>query len=128
VKFIRDQAKTTVGIYAEHHERRRYSTNPALAAATALRKIFTGDTGQKSSHTTDGAPTDLSDPLCGWSEGVSLRRSHFCLLLKPQIVLRSESGANSTCILAAVQAKLQSFKIVENLNAEDPVCGKIMTR
>jgi hypothetical protein len=72
--------------------------------------------------------TGVIDPLSGWAEGVSLRKSHFCLLLKPQIVLQSEDGMGSVCILAAVQAKLQSFTILDSSNAEDPVCGKVMTR
>jgi hypothetical protein len=105
--------------------------SPAQIAATAFRKIF-ADTRQKpSSELAEAIPLQDPapiDPLCGWSEGVSLRKSHFCLLLKPQIVLRSEVGADSTCILAAIQAKGQCFRIMDNLNAEDPVCGKIMSR
>lgn len=68
------------------------------------------------------------DPLSGWSDGVSLRKSHFCLLLKPQVVLRSETNVESVCILAAVQAKLQSFAIMDDSNVEDPISGKIMSR
>lgn len=71
---------------------------------------------------------DSMDPLSGWSDGVSLRKSHFCLLLKPQVVLRSETNVESVCILAAVQAKLQSFAIMDDSNVEDPISGKIMSR
>lgn len=70
------------------------------------------------------------DPLSGWSNGVSLRKSHFGLLLKPQIVLRSEGSGStdSVLVLAAVQAKLQSFAIMDDANAEDPISGKVMSR
>lgn len=107
-------------------------TNSAQAAALALRKILTGD-GRPSTSvqvTEDHMPhnTDTVDPLNGWSDGVSLRKSHFCLLLKPQIVLRSEANVDSVCVLAAVQAKLQSFAIMDDSNVEDPISGKIMTR
>jgi hypothetical protein len=128
---VRDQAEaaiTTADIQEEH----RAVANPAQAAATALRKIFTGDGRSKASIEVSESmpayrPGDI-DPLRGWFEGVSLRKSHFCLLLKPQIVLRGEAGIGSACVLAAVQAKLQSFNIMDDLNAEDPVCGTVMTR
>lgn len=104
----------------------------AQAAANLLRKILTGESGPETAvHTSEDpllkAP-DVVYPLSGWSDGVSLRKSHFCLLLKPQIVLRSETHLDSVCVLAAVQAKLQSFAIMDNINVEDPISGKIMTR
>lgn len=68
-----------------------------------------------------------TDPLDGWSDGVTPRKSHCCILLKPQVVLtEEESGA--VCVVAAVQAKLQSFAIMDNANIDDPISGKIMTR
>ncbi len=68
-----------------------------------------------------------SDPLDGWSDGVALRKAHCCFLLKPQVVLKEEeSGA--VCVVAAVQAKLQSFAILDNANIDDPISGKIMSR
>ena len=69
----------------------------------------------------------MSDPLEGWGEGVELRKSHCCLLLKPQIILRG-TGANNTCIVAASQAKLQSYAIMDIHNSDDPISGKIMSR
>jgi hypothetical protein len=68
------------------------------------------------------------DPLDGWSDGVSLRKSHCCLLLKPQVVLRNRSELEETCVISALQAKLQSFAIMDELNAEDPISGKVMSR
>ena len=68
------------------------------------------------------------DPLEGWAEGVSARRGHFCLLLKPQIVLRSNEDNESVCILAAVQGKLKTFSVMDDANIADPISGKVMNR
>lgn len=106
----------------------------AQAAANALRKILIGDGGpNRSNPAVEVMNAKILDrnavnPMSGWSDGVSLRKSHFCLLLKPQIVLRSESNVDSVCVLAAVQAKLQSFAVMDDSNVEDPICGNIMTR
>ena len=72
-------------------------------------------------------PPEEFDPLDGWSEGVSLRKRHCCLLLKPQVVLKGE-GTGDALIVAALQAKLQAFGITDEHNADDPVCGNIMSR
>lgn len=106
----------------------------AQAAANALRKILIGEGGPNRSNpaveVTDAKIFDPNavNPMGGWSDGVSLRKSHFCLLLKPQIVLRSESNVDAVCVLEAVQAKLQSFAVMDDSNVEDPISGKIMTR
>ena len=135
MKFIRDQANAALAVQKE--EERVNDRGPgytAQMAATALRKtyaILKGDNTTKIS--VDLAPerdTQVPgkiDPLDGWAEGVSLRRGDYCLLLKPQIVLRGETSADS-CIVAAAQAKLQSFAIMDNFNLDDPVSGKVMSR
>lgn len=105
------------------------SLGAAQAAAHALRKILSGHDERKSSD--EGShrepPIDL-DPLDGWFEGISLQKGHCCLLLKPQIVLRDESDSVRTCVVAAVQAKLQSYAIMDDSNVEDPITSKIMSR
>ncbi|KAJ6515787.1 golgi-body localization protein domain-containing protein [Mycena sanguinolenta] len=127
VKFIRDQAED-VSVLSGRDKHRSMGT--AQAAAHALRKILTGHDERKS---LDDAPLhreppiDL-DPLDGWSEGVSLRKGHCCLLLKPQIVLRDDTASVPTCVVAAVQAKLQSYAIMDDANMDDPISGKVMSR
>ena len=74
------------------------------------------------------APRPGLNPLEGWKEGVSLRQSHFCILLKPQIVLHSESSEKSTCVVAAGVAKLKINNIMDDENADDPINGTIMSR
>ncbi|KAJ7276501.1 golgi-body localization protein domain-containing protein [Mycena haematopus] len=126
VKFIRDQAED-VSVMAGPDKHRSMGT--AQAAAHALRKILTG---HERKSLDEGPvhrepPIDL-DPLDGWSNGVSLRKGHCCLLLKPQIVLRDDTTSVRTCVVAAVQAKLQSYAIMDDSNVDDPVSGKVMSR
>ena len=107
----------------------------AQTAASALRRMLAGGRGSTSLDIQTDVASDPSDvkPLDGWDEGVVLRKRHFCLLLKPQIILRSTDPSfsvdtESVVILAAVQAKLQVFKIMDASNLEDPVSGHIMHR
>lgn len=74
------------------------------------------------------APRPGLNPLEGWTEGVSLKQSHFCVLLKPQIVLHSELSEDSTCVVAAGVTKFKINNIMDNENADDPINGTIMTR
>lgn len=74
------------------------------------------------------APLPGLDPLEGWKEGASLKQSHFCVLLKPQIVLHSESSEDSTCVVAAAVTKFKINNIMDNENADDPINGTIMSR
>ncbi|KAJ3537089.1 hypothetical protein NM688_g6737 [Phlebia brevispora] len=135
VKFIRDQALAAAEKLqhepVEHKERRGTAASATVAAAHAVRKMLAdglGSTSVESSPEPLFHTLDNKDPLKGWSKGVSLRKGHFCLLLKPQVVLRCEKTMESVCVLAAVQGKLQTFNIVDDANADDPVSGKVMSR
>lgn len=134
VKFIRDQANAYAKASADNSGKdRRYRNAPSTAAQAtvlALRKILTGNEGENVTiRNEENADVDSEtfDPLEGWSEGVSLRKSHFCLLLRPQILL-GETSRDSVVILTAVQAVLQSCVILDTVNAEDPISGRVMTR
>jgi hypothetical protein len=89
--------------------------------------MLKGDGNTKISVDMNQDTNENPDPMDGWSEGVSLTRSHYCLLLKPQIVLRGET-LTGACIVAAAQAKLQSFSIMDLANFDDPASGKVMSR
>jgi len=134
VKFIRDQANAALAVQKEEERvKERGPGHTAQIAATALRKTYAILKGDNTKISVDLVPERSSqvpekiDPLDGWAEGVSLRKTDCCLLLKPQIVLRGESPADS-CIVAAAQAKLQSFAIMDDFNLDDPVSGKVMSR
>lgn len=136
VKFIRDQAEAMVHQIAGHSaEKSKASAGAAQVAASALRKMLAGGRGSTSLDIQTDVTSDPADikPLEGWEEGVVLRKRHFCLLLKPQIILRSTEHSpnvdtDPVVILAAVQAKLQVFKIMDASNLEDPISGHIMHR
>ncbi|KAL0572042.1 Protein SABRE [Marasmius crinis-equi] len=132
VKFIRDQAKAATSTEPTDTSK-GYHT--AQAAASAIRKMFSGD-GVRSSQDrptvqyvrSSQSSSKALDPMGGWSEGVSLRKSHCCLLLKPQIVLRNRDDEKDICVVTAVQAKLQSYVIMDDSNFDDPISGKVMSR
>ncbi|THH02741.1 hypothetical protein EW026_g149 [Hermanssonia centrifuga] len=135
VKFIRDQALTAIHNFEheniEPDKHRGHATGVAQTATQAVRKILGGgDGGPSTSVESSSEPLfhtpDNRDPLKGWSKGVSLRKGHFCLLLKPQLILRSETSTESVCVLTAVQGNLQTYHIMDDVNADDPVSGKIM--
>ena len=122
---MRDQAKAA---FSDAIPER--SMSPTQAAASALRKILKySDAKPSDDLSCDDIPEslDAANPLDGWSDGVSLKKSHYCLLLKPQVVLRGEVDSEP-CVVAAIQAKLQSFAIMDDMNADDPASGKIMSR
>lgn len=133
MKFIRDQANSLRPTSLDTEDKEKKTRNPtgaaAQAAAQALRKILIGNEGDATAvHAPEVEDSNIFNPMDGWSEGVSLKKSHFCLLLKPQIVLRSEATKGSVCVLAAVQATMQAFAIVDTANVEDPISGRVMTR
>lgn len=138
MKFIRDQALAAIDDLqkdAEQDKHKGPAASAQAAAAQAVRKILGGGENTSGGRTSiditsqpDFQNATSKDPMRGWSDGVSLRKSHFCLLLKPQVVLRSEASAESVCILAAVQGKMQSYRIMDDANADDPISGKVMSR
>ncbi|OSD04190.1 hypothetical protein PYCCODRAFT_1476242 [Trametes coccinea BRFM310] len=132
VKFIRDQAQTVLAELQQEAGKHKGPAASAQAAAVAVKKLLVGEGGSTSSvefvpQTVSKLPASI-DPLHGWGEGVSPRKGHFCLLLKPQVVLRSDADSESVCVLAAVQGKLKTFAIMDDSNAQDPVSGKVMNR
>ena len=132
VKFIRDQALAHTRSSTETFESRRKARRATGIAAQAIKKILTSfDDDEPNGHFYEepDVMTSAFDPMSGWSkDDVSLTKSHFCLLLKPQLILRSDTAKDSVVVLACVQASMQSFTVLDTANIEDPVTGKIMTR
>lgn len=126
MKFIRDQASAALAAESLQGNGMSLATTTVLTAASTIRKMLKGDGNTKISVDDNRDANENPDPMDGWSEGVSLLKSHYCLLLKPQIVLRGETF--KTCIVAAAQAKLQSFAIMDLANFDDPASGTVMSR
>ncbi|KAJ2930173.1 hypothetical protein H1R20_g6917, partial [Candolleomyces eurysporus] len=128
VKFIRDQANAKVDADSGA-EKEKIDSMAELASAT-WRKILKGDTSKPSLEIRREKPDRTigqGDPLDGWAEGVALNKSHCCLLLKPQFVLRGPEPKD-TCIVTAGQARLLSYSVMDILNMNDPISGKVMSR
>lgn len=129
--FVLGQAKTAVAVKPTPKPSVKESAaSTAQAAALALKNILLGDrTSSDDSFEEQESDTwSTLDPLHGWCDGVSLDKSHCCLLLKPQIILHNREKESETCVVTALQAKLQSFAIMDDFNAKDPVSGKVMSR
>jgi hypothetical protein len=135
VKFIRDQEVTErpKPVPRRSTEVQQPQTKGIAQAMQMLRQSFsTRDTaGGLENILADAyadAPRPGLNPLEGWKEGVSLKQSHFCVLLKPQIVLHSESSEDSTCVVTAGVTKLKINDIMDTENADDSINGTIMSR
>lgn len=130
VKFIRDQA---LAVAAEDTKedtvKPRQRAGSAHAAAQAVRRILIGDRPDSDRHgQLRSSGLTEADPLYGWDHGVTEKKAHLCLLLKPQIVLHSSRSQQSTLILIADHVVLRNYAILDTLNASDPVSGFIMQR
>jgi hypothetical protein len=126
VKYIRDQARATRVKTEPGNKGDNISSKPAQLAASAIRKLLKGEKSSVEVNQQDFLGL-LCEPLDGWCAGVTLSKAHCCFLLKPQVVLRDEDSGD-VCVIAATQAKLQSFAIMDDANIDDPISGKIMSR
>lgn len=68
------------------------------------------------------------DPKDGISDEFSIRRTNVCVLLKPQIVLRSDIDEHSTVIITAIRARLQNYRVSDDTCPEDYVNSRVMYR
>ncbi|PWZ01312.1 hypothetical protein BCV70DRAFT_158220, partial [Testicularia cyperi] len=64
----------------------------------------------------------------GISEEFNVEKSNVCLLLKPQIVLKSEVDDRSTVILSALRTRLQNYTVQDESCAEDSVNAVVLRR
>uniref|UniRef100_V5EIZ2 Golgi-body localization protein domain-containing protein n=2 Tax=Kalmanozyma brasiliensis (strain GHG001) TaxID=1365824 RepID=V5EIZ2_KALBG len=75
---------------------------------------------------------DASDgqirPDDGISDDFNVVKSNVLLLLKPQVVLRSEIDDNSTVIVSALRTRLQNYTVRDESCAEDSVNAVVLRR
>ncbi|GAC93156.1 potential mitochondrial protein Fmp27 [Pseudozyma hubeiensis SY62] len=67
-------------------------------------------------------------PTDGISDDFNVAKSNVCLLLKPQVVLRSDIDDNSTVIVTALRARLQNYTVQDESCAEDSVNAIVLRR
>ncbi|CAO1631545.1 unnamed protein product [Jaminaea pallidilutea] len=69
------------------------------------------------------------DPSEGISDSFTVRRANVCVLLKPQIVLKSQIDDSSTVIVTAIRTRLQNFSILDpSVSDEDSVNRRVLSR
>lgn len=118
VKFIRDQEHE---VPTEDPVSHRSRSGSASIAAKAVKRMMVRENRE------DGFK-ECDNSLIGWEHGISEQKAHLCLLLKPQVVLRSTHSETSTLLLAADHVVLRNHGIVDDANIDDPVSGHIMRR
>ncbi|GAK65420.1 uncharacterized protein PAN0_008c3637 [Moesziomyces antarcticus] len=67
-------------------------------------------------------------PTDGISDDFNVAKSNVCVLLKPQIVLRSDVDDNSTVIVSALRTRLQNYTVQDESCAEDSVNATVLRR
>lgn len=123
VKFIRDQE---FGFLAagpnDTITDRRPRSGSVHIAAKAVKRILARESRE--------GPDDPngSESLLGWEPGISERKAHLCLLLKPQVVLKSNHTEDFALLLVADHVVLRNHGIVDDANIDDPISGHIMQR
>ena len=98
----------------------------------ALRYVET-ETKDGSQWSGCGEPTSSAahgsfDPKDGISDEFDVKKSNICVLLKPQIVLKSEVDDKSTVIITAILARLQNYTVRDDTCAEDSVNEVVLRR
>lgn len=127
VKFLHDLAKADNDRKTADDTKKTWTA--ADAAVEVLRTIIgTDKSGDDTGDIQSSEPFDPADPLRGWSDGVSAVKTHYCILFKPQVVLRSDQCAESSVVLTSSDVSLQIFHVIDLQNRNDPIAGRIMNR
>ncbi|KAG8925646.1 hypothetical protein FRC01_009884 [Tulasnella sp. 417] len=91
----------------------------AARAATALRRILTADSGNEEHVHSDTEETPSR---------ITQEKSHFCVLLKPQIALHNEEEEDAVIHIAAMEASLTSHTLIDPDYIDDAVNSYVMRR
>ncbi|SNX85612.1 uncharacterized protein MEPE_04321 [Melanopsichium pennsylvanicum] len=75
----------------------------------------------------DGMDAEMR-PTDGISDDFNVVNSNVCLLLKPQVVLRSDVDDKSTVIVTALRTRLQNYTVQDESCAEDSVNAIVLRR
>ena len=70
-----------------------------------------------------------ADPHAGIRADFKVKKSMICLLLKPQIVLRSEVDDSSCVVLSSIRTRITNFSVRDpTVSEEDEINEKVMNR
>ncbi|SJX62420.1 uncharacterized protein SRS1_13267 [Sporisorium reilianum f. sp. reilianum] len=84
--------------------------------------------GYKTEDEAHGGENRDIQPTDGISDDFNVVKSNVCLLLKPQVVLRSEVDDKSTVIVTALRTRLQNYTVQDESCAEDSVNAIVLRR
>jgi hypothetical protein len=100
--------------------------NARNKSSKAVKRLFTRQQDTKKLPDTAAGPADVDHTIGMFSHSKS-RQAHFCLLFKPQIVLRSNIDDESVIIISANDAAIQTTVVMDPV-IEDPVNGHLLTK
>ncbi|MCO5584896.1 hypothetical protein L7F22_038828 [Adiantum nelumboides] len=105
-------------------------TDESEKNANGVRNSGEGRSGgwQAESRAAFAALMENCDPQEGISDEFEVRRSNVCVVLKPQIVLRSLVNDKSTVIITAARARLRNYSVKDPRVEEDSVNERVLYR
>ena len=95
-------------------------------STNAVKRLFVRQPEARKTQDAVAGPADV-DINIGIFEQTQTHRTHFCLLFKPQIVLRSNLDDESVIIISANDAAIQIANVMDK-KIEDPVDGHMLTK
>lgn len=97
-----------------------------IKSSNAVRRLFTRHQEPRKAQEPVAGPADVDANIGGFQD-TETQSKHFCLLFKPQIVLRSNLDDESVIIIAANDAAIQSMNVMDK-KVDDPVNGHILSK
>lgn len=129
VRFIRDHAVATEEIKEEPQpgpEKPELPPPVRNKSTNAVKRLFARQPEARKIQDAVAGPADV-DINIGIFEQTQTHRTHFCLLFKPQIVLRSNLDDESVIIISANDAAIQIANVMDK-KIDDPVDGHMLTK
>ncbi|CAG7848535.1 UPF0648 protein C3H5.09c [Serendipita indica DSM 11827] len=128
VRFIREHAMAVESRKEEDHPTKAepMPTVTRSKSTNAVKRLFTRTAEPRKQQDPIAGPADVDENL-GAHHNTVTNQSHFCLLFKPQIVLRSNLDDESVIIIAANDAAVQTTNVMDG-KSDDPVDGHVLTK
>lgn len=128
VRFIREHALASE---TRKQEPPRRATSPPVPpsrnkSSNAVKRLFTRQQEPRKTQEPIAGPADVDANLGGFQD-TETQQKHFCLLFKPQIVLRSDLDDESVIIIAANDTAIQTMNVMDK-KVDDPVNGHLLTK
>ncbi|PVG00036.1 hypothetical protein CPB86DRAFT_872242 [Serendipita vermifera] len=129
VRFLREHATMSDNTRKEETrtaEKVEPSAPSRSKSTKAVKRLFSRQQEPRKTQDVIAGPADI-DVNLGAFQHTETQRNHFCLLYKPQIVLKSNLDDESVIIIAANDAALQTMNIMDT-KVTDAVNAHILTK